>query len=134
LRYNPSAGAKSPQVVLAEELELEADDQEGLGEFLERRVGDATRRAMRGAPPSAAATLPLVRLRVRLVHWMLDDIHGGCPSRGIAALPPRHDVLVSSPRHAADIAQAMLASGAAGGSVNMSQSSAVCGFVPDQCT
>lgn len=45
---------------------MEADDQEGLAEFLERRVEDATRRAKRGAPPSAAAVLPLVRLRVIL--------------------------------------------------------------------
>lgn len=75
-------------MVLAEELELEADDQEGLVEYLERRVADATRRAMRGAPPSAAATLPLVRLRVRQWRCMLEYISSGRPSRRVATQSP----------------------------------------------
>jgi len=73
--------------VLAEELEVEADDQEALAEFLERKVDEACRRALRGAPPSATPPLPLVRLRVRdsppfaLRRDLWAAWHGGCAVR-----------------------------------------------------
>ena len=51
-------------MVLADELEVEPDDQAALEQFLVVRVDDACRRAARAAPPSAQPVLPLVRLRV----------------------------------------------------------------------
>ncbi len=57
-----------PQIVLADELEVETDDQDALVEFLEKKVDDACRRAQRGVLPSETPILPLVRLRVRVLH------------------------------------------------------------------
>lgn len=75
-------------MILADELEVEADDQEGLAAFLERKVEDATRRAMRSTPPSAQATLPLVRLRVRrtanTATWTVMCPHHCCSAAGFA--------------------------------------------------
>lgn len=59
------------QINLAEELEVEADDEEQLAAFLDRRVAQACDRASRGALPSATPVLPLVRLRVlRRPPWV----------------------------------------------------------------
>lgn len=55
------------QINLADEVEVDSEDQESLGAFLERRVALACSQAQRQhSSPSAAAPLPLVRLRVSL--------------------------------------------------------------------